>query len=477
MAEDKYMKQLVGDWLANNRDIFDHMVIATAATNTKFFRSAQPVLCRLEKFKKTEWIDDFHKPGLLPLYRAVHDYNSMVLGPLPKPNEETGFVPMSVEMLSTFLQMYVQNGEMLSADEIPLALENYRYQLGNFAKPETVTWVSAAFNAWLMDQKVSVTMRDSLNRRDREAAIDQLNTIRAAIHGRENSFDMHGFGSGLDNEELDVERIPTGFMPLDVSLGGGLGKKEATLVIAAPGVGKTVFATQMTSMMAIKRNVRVLLISTEQKHRELEPRIVSAQCNIPFNLIKDKFRPEILQPDQLERYKALRRGLHDNNFQILNWSSSRDKNIFSVIDAMVEATKEKMGGLDVLFLDWLGAALGEHATNDPNEYRLILKRGANAFVDALERHDLVGAVFAQAHPTLGINHRRVDSSTLSECKTLGERMTNILGITGMLTKEDDGEAEMIFQERQSFYISKARKSEGNAVPMKRDFGYQRFGYV
>ena len=274
----------------------------------------------------------------------------------------------------------------------------------------------------------------------------------------------------------DTMLLPTGFLPLDMVTGGGLGLGEATLVIAPPGLGKTILACQLGSTMAIS-GTRVLHISTEETNRQLEPRIVACHCNVPISLIKDGVKEKLMQRDQLERYQNLRRELSPERFRIVNWDD-RSKDIEGGYEALMEAAAKAMGGMpQVVLLDWLGGALGRNASNDPAVFRMILKRGANAQAAAAKRYGIHTITFAQADLKQSIGKIRVDATVLSECKTLDEPMTNVWGITGILHPQaevDSHTQSAVFREQQYIYVSKARHRADVQIPVHRDFLFQRF---
>lgn len=70
------------------------------------------------------------------------------------------------------------------------------------------------------------------------------------------------------NEEDVIERIPTGVNKLDMVLGGGLGRTELGVVVAAPGRGKTTTLISIASA-AVEEGYNVLHISLENNERQI----------------------------------------------------------------------------------------------------------------------------------------------------------------------------------------------------------------
>ena len=76
------------------------------------------------------------------------------------------------------------------------------------------------------------------------------------------------------------------------------------------------------------------------------------------------------------------------------------------------------------------------------------------------------------------NKMNVDSTMLSECKTLHEPMTNALGVTFIEDAEarDSAEDKAQMSLNQYFCISKSRQGTDRKIPVSRQFRYQRFAY-
>jgi hypothetical protein len=146
------------------------------------------------------------------------------------------------------------------------------------------------------------------------------------------------------------------------------------------------------------------------------------------------------------------------------------------MEDIVKALQDQMGGLDLLVLDWLGGALGRKYASDPAMLRLQLQEAADFMAQAAEKYNMVTVDFAQAHVSLAYDRLRVDQSCLAECKMLGREKTGVLGITGFRQNPNDESSfdKPIFQNEQYFYVSKARKSEGFPIKVRRDFKFQRF---
>lgn len=70
------------------------------------------------------------------------------------------------------------------------------------------------------------------------------------------------------NEDDVIERISTGIGPLDGCLGGGLGRTEMGVVVAAPGIGKTTTLISIGAA-AIEAGYNVLHVSLENNEKQI----------------------------------------------------------------------------------------------------------------------------------------------------------------------------------------------------------------
>jgi hypothetical protein len=456
--------EMAYEFVKANHQQFEDMILVKGMYDLNFFKQVQGTLCRSSDDR---WVDEFKQPGRVALWRSIYMYNCMF-------SESKEFAPLTPNFLQTNLNYLASNGEHITPEEIPQLMWDLVNMTNKHSNHQAFEIVRLAFDRWLLDQKRRVLCMRTLQTGEASELTDQLQRLEKDLRPDRKRLKLNAFGSGIDSGELKIDRLQTRFTGLDIALGGGPGRKEGYLVIAGQGCGKTVFSCQISSSMAIA-GYKGILISTEQDHSELEPRIVSCHANIPFNLIKDKIVLESLQPDQVQNYRDLRTMLRGENYNILDWNTDRTSRIKDKIPQIVEDAAEEMGGLDFVFLDWIGSALGKNASSDPQAMRLAYQEAADAMSDAARAYNIVTFTFAQAHVDRAYRRVAVDSTCLAECKQLGVNMTGILGLTGLLEDQNnaDNDGKPLFTPHQWIYISKARKSAGNKVPFRREFNYQR----
>ena len=280
----------------------------------------------------------------------------------------------------------------------------------------------------------------------------------------------------LQNPKPDVVRLRTSIAQLNVRLGGGFGRGEGYLFIGASGAGKTVTSTQFAGEWALAGN-KVALITTERSQgtNELTLRMISQQCGIPYKQIVNGLNFNALQPSQQAAIREFSTHVNKDNFRVVEWFKKPNRDIRLGLRDTLDQLANEMGGLDAFMLDWIGGSLDEDAKNDPNKIRLAYNGGCEAVADLAGELNAVGCTWAQAHNVTGKNKARVGAADLQESKSMDKPMTGVIGTSAIQSKDQDeaGHGEN-YEPNQFFFIGKARKGVGGLVPVRRNFGYQKF---
>ena len=283
-----------------------------------------------------------------------------------------------------------------------------------------------------------------------------------------------------------VIRYPTPVTGLTAALGGGLARREATLVLAPQGAGKTVMACQLAAHYAVQ-GLNVLLISTEEGQARLDRRVFANMATLDYGKIKDNFNlTTVGQADEAKVMGAI--DLLGGRMHIADWMlAGSDATIvseeaFSELILRKERELAKSHGLpafDVVMLDWVGSALGSFVelTSKGVPLRHLLLQAANNLADIAKKQNKIAVIFTQATAGVSYNRKRIDMSCLSECKDMGQRCANIVGISAMYQKDPGGEsmsAAKLYAEMQWLCVSKSRFGEGGEIPVRRRFSHMRF---
>ena len=470
-AIDKFYENLVDartDW-------FEETVLSSIIYDPSFYSRIANVLCINPENQK--YIGEFHKDLDNEIYRAVDEYYRHLGGANPK--------PIHVRFAIALLEGMANKGEIIDVDEVEMAMERLAEVRKAYVGPSSISIASGGFAHWLTKVRTVRIMQEGTATDNWSSAelLTRVQTVSGVIKRTEDKQTVFKFGEGLAQVQVDVQRYSTGLHRFDQAMGGGLARKESTLFVAPPSAGKTILGLQLGFTLAMDSKLKVLYITTEQPHDELELRILSNFCSIRFELIKDGFSKErMTTKSQVECYTRLMDELPDR-MSIKDWKEDRSKSVLTDLDSEIKRFQDDNGGLDVIILDWIGGALGQNLLNDPGAIRHVYQLTADRVSDIAGDTDLVGKrgvvsiAFAQAHPSLSVNKKMVDASCISECKSMHRNYTNGAGITALLDQAfidaGDSGGNPIYSKIQNFYGFKGRKAVGGCSPFRREYQYQR----
>ncbi|MBS9781680.1 MAG: replicative DNA helicase [Gammaproteobacteria bacterium] len=89
----------------------------------------------------------------------------------------------------------------------------------------------------------------------------------------------------LSQCETTITGLPTGWKDYD-EITSGLHNGELIIIAARPAMGKTTFALNMATSVAIKQRKNVAIFSLEMSYEQLGMRIMSSLSKVPFNRIR-----------------------------------------------------------------------------------------------------------------------------------------------------------------------------------------------
>ena len=138
--------------------------------------------------------------------------------------------------------------------------------------------------------------------------------------------------------------IRTGFTELDNKL-GEVGKGDLVIIGARPSMGKTTFAQNIMSDMAINQGMVVQFHSCEMTTDEIRDRIVSGVGQIRLSNIKGK----CLEDDDWGRLMQANKMLEHSKFAIDDTANAS----LSDIRRKARLLKAKFGRVDAIFVDYL----------------------------------------------------------------------------------------------------------------------------
>lgn len=290
-----------------------------------------------------------------------------------------------------------------------------------------------------------------------------------------------------ENEEM-VERRSTGNSALDDCFGGGWCPGDCYLIFSGTGGGKTICVCQCAWHEA-NTGGHVLIISTEVAECKYVGRIVSNACSIYIGDIKDcanfaQLRSIVSRkyPEKLDQLNHVLRVIYER-IRIVRIDSDEGLQVRAVMERETAIFESKKGRKPTLgFVDWLGTMADVNQTGKGSSDRIVAwELSAAGAVKYAADSNIPWAILAQAvndaqlKGTLGL-------SDIGIAKGIGKNMVVVVGITNTLDVAalkaavlEGGDAPVGMTKDDQYYcVAKAREGEGTIIPVRRQFGYQRF---
>lgn len=208
-------------------------------------------------------------------------------------------------------------------------------------------------------------------------------------------------------------KVETGFDPLDSLLGGGLDMGELVVIGGKPGVGKTVFVSQV-AVGAARRGTRVLLVSYEHTPDSMAMRMIIAELStigaqrtstarIGYRkAVKSHFEGHPVEIPAEVRHAIASLDLLGDNLVLRRGSIGDD------IDRVVGWVDADLSPGDLLIVDYLQKVACEHEHREGTHRAAIVAEALKEI--AMSAGICVMAVSAVA--TTAMNQRRIGMGDL-----------------------------------------------------------------
>ncbi len=449
-------------------DWFEAQVLAACCRSAKFYDRFKDIICVSDNPREVE--NDFSYPCDNIIYKIIGSYRASMAG-------HAGMDAVHPDFMHVSLRAMAQSGDMLP-EQVEQAVQRVQF-LATQPCESVLPILEQGVGYWVSKNRARKAAAQAAAdlRWTPDELLQKISRIARVGHAAAGENYEHLFGDGWERGEPVVERISSGIARLDRVMGGGFGMKEMTLMIGSTGAGKTVFACQLASTFA-RNGSPGILATTEETHVQLEPRIVSNVCQIPFDQIKDGIQLDKLSREKADLVRDLRVQI-GKKLVILDWINDRSKTVTEDLANEVQKFRETYGcPARWMIFDWLGGALGHLENKDLAVMRLIMARTADKLADIAYQENMVVIALAQGNILQCRNNMRVDSACLAENKSLGRKATTILGISQLQEQVDAmSNGEPPFARKQFIYVSKARKGVGGLIPIHRAFEFQRFENV
>lgn len=483
--------------IMNDEDLYKTMLVAACLRVEDVWDRMSPYLC----LEGDRYVNELDNPELFMFYITLRTIRGLSADEFSVPSKDM-FMAVFQAQTCSFVGRDAEYLARIAAGVRKSSVEELYDQLSSMASDEELrTVVLDSCLKFLQNlrviRKVSAASILGTGSMDAQKLIGELTASTSELNAGNDEEEDEFHHMGDEYAEDNVERIPLGhpFNGFNEALGGGLGKREHVIVAAPTGQGKTVFALQLAAYVASSGAKHVLFISTEQSPQELEPRIISCMSRttgrqgseIPFDVIKDGLDAAIeknaLSPVQIEEARRIQSALKDT-LHMTHWKAG-SRTVNDIIP-LVRRAKERFGTIDLVVLDWIGAALAEQET-DPSRKRNLYYYAAEMMKN-LSLEENVAAVSLAQTSNDGFNKAIITQNELAECKTLHWQATAAFGISAMYDDAVNGKAgneaarnldgvQQTFRDNQTMNSFKSRKGKNIVFPIIRDFKFQRFSQL
>lgn len=489
-------------YIDKNYKWFEQAIVAMCRADLQTFKKFSPVLC-LKSGTKDKHTDDFEELYHNIIYDAIRGYNSLFEGA-----SESIFKPMGSSQLQTMLAERAGKGEVVSFSDIPEVVKYFEETILPFGTGEDTSYlVTTGISYYLKSVRAKKIINSAsllgVNLDDLalicEKDVELINKLEDGgkiLQDVPDRIELADIAEFDDPNKVLIETLDCDIPKLNETL-SSFRKGHAYLFIGGTGSGKTIIACQLACAFSYLNGASGLYISTEQRHDELYRRIISNKCSIPHRSISQGIFKDKLTPAEIQRYLEFRNkaiNLNSGDAQFINWGNFQKQNDINIVKKIEEEidTYEKESGkkIEYVILDWIGGALGSMA-DAGDKTRHIYQAAADALEELCRKRNFVAIAFAQAVPS-SINKVKIDSQDLSECKTMGRNYSAIIGISSLYSEEyakqvdqekskkkkdyrvgSDLDDAATYALKQFLFISKSRFGDPKAVPIKREYEYQR----
>lgn len=446
-----------------NPGSFDKFILAAFVYSQEFYDANAH---RITRYREILGRYPFMSYESVELFNRIRDVRGMRGG-------HEGLAPR--EYVEPMVQGLIRSGKILPIyHQRVLNLINEVWGLANQGVFAVVQ--GSIFDAWFNCDMMRNFSEKQLNDPNHvlpdmaQEQLQELLSLQATTRDASMSFQE----SMATGEEESDEDILTPIEELNAALGGGLLPSDSTLVAAPTGGGKTVISCQFAGHFALN-NKKVLYITTEQRPRELTPRIFSHNLNVAFSEFRKghngSILPKVVQQNKTLMRTALRLQFKlEQNLRWMDWADGDPRSVTHHLDPEVKSVLD--GGFmpDVIILDWLGGALDMSGKDD---LRLMYLKAAIHFYELAKKLGTHNILCAQLNNQQSRNKRRCDHSMLEECKALANNATNAVYISNLLAP-DSHVGQESFLDKQYGNVAKARKGPKGLIEMHRRFAFQKF---
>lgn len=260
----------------------------------------------------------------------------------------------------------------------------------------------------------------------------------------------------------DYIGIPTGISMLDKII-TGLNKSDLIILGARPGMGKTSFALNIATNVAVKRNKTVCFFSLEMTRDQLAQRVLSGEAAIK----SEKMRTGDLSPEEWRRLAQA--GEHISKAPIYFDETS------GITVPEMKAKLRRMKNVDLVIIDYLG--LMQSATRKENRVQEVsdITRSLKAMAKELNVPVIACAQLSRGTEVKGKSHKPA-LSDLRESGSIEQDADIVLFLyrENYYSSENTDPEVVIDEHKAECIVAKNRHGETATVDLYWDGQYTRF---
>lgn len=260
----------------------------------------------------------------------------------------------------------------------------------------------------------------------------------------------------LSKNKSEITGIPTGFYVLD-KITSGLHENELIILAARPGMGKTAFALNLASNIAIDAGKTVALFNMEMGAEQLIMRMISSVGQVDFG----KLKSGNLQNNDWNRIDEAISRLADTKIYIDDTPGMT----ISEIRAKCRRLSSMKDGLDIIIIDYLQLIQGSDRYKG-NRVQEVTEISRSLKTLAMELKVPVIALSQLSRSVTG-NGRKDKRPILSDLRESGS-IEQDADIVAMLHREDYYSPELMAEpniSRTELIIAKHRNGPTTTIPL------------
>ncbi len=264
----------------------------------------------------------------------------------------------------------------------------------------------------------------------------------------------------------DFIGIPTGIREYD-RMTTGLNKSDLIIVGARPGMGKTSFALQIATHVALREKKTVCFFSLEMTRDQLAQRVLSNQASVKV----EKMRSGDLSTEEWKRIADAGADLSKGQLYFDETSN--------ITVAQMKAKLRRMKNVDLVVVDYLGLMKGtgksENRTNEVAE----ITRGLKLMAKDLKIPVIVCAQLNRGTEGKGQKEssHKPALSDLRESGSIEQDADIVLFIYRKKYYDTSGEESTVDEHDMELIVAKNRHGETGTIKLYWDGQYTRFTSV